>query len=531
MAFPEHYRISSTCVGGYRGCREICKSCACKEHLRDEITQTRMDEHLRGGDDLSAVAAAFFDEEAIADGDILVSSDEDEEDEEEEEDDVDSEGFNGFYENDDDPYAYAAADAEFERRDDEKNPMHPISGGAFIRGIHDPSKMPRCVWAASRCVWPGKRPRNVNIGGPKKHKSRSKKPKVEVDVEIIYPEFLDEDARKQLQQVFQAFNVKEENKEDGGTTITQTAVKLALQIISPGSSFSLEELEHEDKKLAVIKFDEAITGKLKEYFTCIKHGLKNKNWGRQLEYILLAFFMKLLEYLNGGGEMSTKSAVTSATLHGIEWLCSEILDKFLACIYRDQDTNNYTRVMSTYFFRCIEADSLETALQYTAHWTADDLQRDIIVPINLENTHWIFVKLDPRAKFFYIVDSYRNERIRVQNLIRNWYKEFYNTKNRSNVPCDIDTWYVVWGEQLPQNLPRQLDGTSCGVFVAITVYYLLVQHRWPTRKDFTQGNISALRLFMLKVILDTNTMFLTQESENWFDSDAGYGRRKLRRIQ
>jgi hypothetical protein len=176
---------------------------------------------------------------------------------------------------------------------------------------------------------------------------------------------------------------------------------------------------------------------------------------------------------------------------------------------------------STYLFPCIEVESFDTALEYTAHWTVDDLQRDIIVPINLNNAHWIFVKLDPRAKSFYIVDSYRIERTLVQDLIKKWYKELYNSINRSNIPCDIDTWNVVWGQQLPQNLPIQLDGTSCGVFVAITIYYLLVNHRWPSREDFTQGNIPALRHFMLKVILDTNTMFLNQQHENWFDRDAG----------
>jgi Ulp1 family protease len=78
----------------------------------------------------------------------------------------------------------------------------------------------------------------------------------------------------------------------------------------------------------------------------------------------------------------------------------------------------------------------------------------------------------------------------------------------------------------------QLDGTSCGIFVAMTVYYLLVQQQWPTRQDFTQGNIPTLRLFMLKVILDTNSMFATGTNENWFDDDAGImyqGRRQLRR--
>jgi len=124
--------------------------------------------------------------------------------------------------------------------------------------------------------------------------------------------------------------------------------------------------------------------------------------------------------------------------------------------------------------------------------------------------------------------SFRTSSCKRENCIV--VQTIVHTKNTTNQQCDIDSWSFSWGYMLPPTLPIQKDDTSCGVFVAITIYYLVVMRRWPKREDFTEGNVPMLRLFMIKVILQTNRMYVHRINENWFD-DENAERFQLQRQQ
>jgi len=56
----------------------------------------------------------------------------------------------------------------------------------------------------------------------------------------------------------------------------------------------------------------------------------------------------------------------------------------------------------------------------------------------------------------------------IQNLVK-W---FQDECDRLNVAGDIQQWEIITGEDLPPSIPKQTDGSSCGVFVGMTTFLL-----------------------------------------------------------
>jgi sentrin-specific protease 1 len=120
----------------------------------------------------------------------------------------------------------------------------------------------------------------------------------------------------------------------------------------------------------------------------------------------------------------------------------------------------------------------------------DVLSQDLILlPVNLNNFHWVLAAVDLRHRAFLYLDSmYGADTFDVLPTLRRWlFDEVANKHGEGKAESlKIDSWTDV---QRPSYLPRQGDDGSCGVFTLYMADYLEL----GKTPDFGQHDIVILR--------------------------------------
>jgi len=112
----------------------------------------------------------------------------------------------------------------------------------------------------------------------------------------------------------------------------------------------------------------------------------------------------------------------------------------------------------------------------------------ILVPINVDGSHWVLVQVNVQDQFFLFYDPFgTKDNQGYVNAVRRWLiDELRATVGQGAVAeWAVDKWEV----SEDADLPRQTDSGSCGVFVLIVAYYLSL----GKALTFTQDNIDVLR--------------------------------------
>jgi len=119
--------------------------------------------------------------------------------------------------------------------------------------------------------------------------------------------------------------------------------------------------------------------------------------------------------------------------------------------------------------------------------------KKIILPVNLDNEHWIFSMFVPKEKKIYILDPYHhvNENV-FDNLKILWTLQGYDPN------IEYEPIYTQ------ENLPKQgrTDITSCGIFTLMNIAYLLFLDRFPTNNDFKTVDIPKIRKYIFDIIIN-----------------------------
>lgn len=113
----------------------------------------------------------------------------------------------------------------------------------------------------------------------------------------------------------------------------------------------------------------------------------------------------------------------------------------------------------------------------------------IMVPININNIHWVLAAIDMRGKrFLYFDSTYGPDCLHSLKILRRWLKDEVEDKcGKEKVDnMDIDSWA---SKTNPTYVPRQLDDGSCGIFAIYMAEFL----ERGIKPNFTQQNIRALR--------------------------------------
>ena len=104
-----------------------------------------------------------------------------------------------------------------------------------------------------------------------------------------------------------------------------------------------------------------------------------------------------------------------------------------------------------------------------------------------------------RSKVAWSLDSRREKHHTALAAVLRWLRD--EAKDKKG-----DEAYSTAGWKLrgpPRSLPRQDNDDDCGVFASMFIFYL-AQGVIPTKGDFSQKDIPALRLAIAAMILRTN---------------------------
>ena len=129
--------------------------------------------------------------------------------------------------------------------------------------------------------------------------------------------------------------------------------------------------------------------------------------------------------------------------------------------------------------------------RWTKKFDIFDLRR-IYCPINIKNSHWTLIVVYVEEKRICYYDSTGNSQAeRYLNGVRKWIQDVAVELEVQNF--DIDSWITEFS---PQDLPRQRDSFSCGVFLCAFANLLT--------DDIRLGNFSEehLTFFRRKLCLD-----------------------------
>ncbi|GAB0492285.1 hypothetical protein MMPV_003547 [Pyropia vietnamensis] len=122
----------------------------------------------------------------------------------------------------------------------------------------------------------------------------------------------------------------------------------------------------------------------------------------------------------------------------------------------------------------------------------------LLVPVNLDASHWVLAVVDIRSRRFAYLDSMHGpDSSRVIPTLRRWLGAEVAARSGldAEVALDLGAWPVAVNEWAGTPIPRQRDGGSCGVFVLKTAEHL----ERGAAVNFGQRDVPLLRK---QIVLD-----------------------------
>ena len=191
------------------------------------------------------------------------------------------------------------------------------------------------------------------------------------------------------------------------------------------------------------------------------------------------------------------------------WLTGTIIDVFLLSINVHINTgqdNNDINILPTTFYASLSNTLDDNLLRprhntynfsairtYVDHYTREDFLKSTIIPVHIRD-HWLLCIIDPPQKTIYFIDSLRKTNTVVMNYILQWYQTELIEHGYDLLEYNTISWTIINSLNVPLYVPRQRDGSSCGIFVCMTAFYWYKYKRLPHKNnDWNESNINSLR--------------------------------------
>jgi hypothetical protein len=126
--------------------------------------------------------------------------------------------------------------------------------------------------------------------------------------------------------------------------------------------------------------------------------------------------------------------------------------------------------------------------RWTSKANVDVFECDFLVfPRNIKNMHWACVFMDMKNKIIWNIDSLGSSDNKFSDVLLRWLRDEHLEKKKSVL--DTRHWKI---QGPPSDLPKQDNGSDCGMFLCLFIYYL-AHGMIPTNDNFSQGNVPHLR--------------------------------------
>jgi len=139
----------------------------------------------------------------------------------------------------------------------------------------------------------------------------------------------------------------------------------------------------------------------------------------------------------------------------------------------------------------------------------------VLIPVNVENTHWVLVVVDVRARSLLLYDSlFGGDRASVVDTIRCWLRDEVVDRLGEEVALEwgVEEWVLARND----GLPRQHDSGSCGVFVMAAADCFSL----GLPAAFSQDDVSVLRQRMGLALFVDSLIVADPGSQLPLDVDA-----------
>ncbi|VDM51647.1 unnamed protein product [Angiostrongylus costaricensis] len=182
-----------------------------------------------------------------------------------------------------------------------------------------------------------------------------------------------------------------------------------------------------------------------------------------------------------------------STLSDRNWLNDQVIDFYLQLIcQRSEATENLPKVyaFNTFFYLNISTKGYDSVRRWTRK--VDIFEYDLLlVPIHLE-AHWCLAIVDLAMKRIDYYDSLLGRNKKCLDCLKNYLTEEYEDKKKETFG------FKGWKFSLRRDIPRQTNGSDCGVFVCKFAEF--ASRRAPMA--FTQQHMPNYRRVMVYELVE-----------------------------
>ncbi|NWY58686.1 SENP2 protease, partial [Chionis minor] len=181
------------------------------------------------------------------------------------------------------------------------------------------------------------------------------------------------------------------------------------------------------------------------------------------------------------------------TLRNLCWLNDEVINFYLGLVMERSKKEEYIAVhaFSTFFYDRLISGGYKAVQRWTRN--VDLFKQDIIlVPVHLR-MHWTLAVIDMRKKTIKYFDSLGQKGDKINQALLQYLQEEYRGKR--NMKLDVSEWTLH--SMGPQEIPQQLNGSDCGVFLCKFADYIARDK--PI--NFTQAHMPYFRKKMVWEII------------------------------
>ena len=184
------------------------------------------------------------------------------------------------------------------------------------------------------------------------------------------------------------------------------------------------------------------------------------------------------------------------TLRPAAWLNDEVINYATKKLI--QPLNQRTHCYNSHFFsRCLIQTAEGPRFEYNdvKRWSdripggLDSLE-DLYVPINKDNSHWVFIRVNFPTKTIHLYDSLRldhSNSVYLTTMKHYLYAEYQRLHPGQNV--GFQQWAQQWTSvDRSDDCPRQENGDDCGVFMILSMA-LLAQGIRLSASTYSQATV------------------------------------------
>lgn len=175
------------------------------------------------------------------------------------------------------------------------------------------------------------------------------------------------------------------------------------------------------------------------------------------------------------------------------WLNDEIINAYFSAI-----CSKLPKVYAFNSFFYSKLFQMDKRYDYSKvkRWTKNvrlDEYNHIIIPINIDNSHWVCAGIDLNNGLIIGYDSLYSDS-RMQPVLKNLKKYLSDECRDKNLDVSINDFSFEYGNKFPQ----QNDGSSCGVFVCLYGLYQAAGLEFDFNKSAMMGFRWAIAYDLLK---------------------------------